>query len=224
MRKSPPNFKDLTGQKFNRLTVVERRGSNKEQRPLWLCRCDCGSEKLISGKSLRNGHAQSCGCYNRDLTAIRNARHGYAARGSKLPEHNVWCRMRQRCANPKCSDFPLYGGRGIKVCERWDSFDAFISDMGMRPSRKHSIDRIDVNGNYEPGNCQWSTVEAQANNKRNTRHLTLNGETKRLRDWAMALGIKRSTLQDRLSMGWSDERTLTTPPGRFYKKPQESNA
>ena len=129
------------------------------------------------------------------------------------PEYTSWLGMRQRCRNPRNQDFPTYGGRGIRVCERWDSFLTFLEDMGPKPSRKHELDRYpDKNGNYEPGNCRWATRTQNVRNTRFNRLITFNGETLCLAEWAERTGISAGLLQGRLTrLKWTVERALTTP-------------
>jgi hypothetical protein len=131
-------------------------------------------------------------------------------------EYRVWAGMKVRCVNPNGQDWLLYGGRGIRVCERWSgSFAAFFEDMGPRPTSRHSIDRIDSDGHYEPANCRWATAKEQANNwKTRNRRITYNGETLTVPQWAERLGLTRESLRDRLDSGWSIERAVTTPAVR----------
>jgi hypothetical protein len=137
-----------------------------------------------------------------------NFKHGCA----DTPEYNVWYGMRQRCSYAKHSTYRLYGGRGIRVCDRWQhSFENFIADMGPRPSAEHSIDRIDNDGHYEPGNCRWALGRDQFRNMRTNRHLTLNGRTQTMVEWARELSMDVRTLHTRLKKGWTVERALTTP-------------
>lgn len=127
------------------------------------------------------------------------------------PEHKCWSNMLSRCRNPKATGYPSYGGRGIVVCERWLDFAAFLEDMGTKPTPDHSIDRIDVNGNYEPGNCRWATETEQQRNKRSNRFLTACGETLTIMGWADKTGLDRRAIEKRLKRGWSPDRTVTTP-------------
>ena len=163
-----PPLLNLVGQKFGRLTVVDRAENDKHKKPMWLCLCDCGNTKIVKGEKLKRKDGgeslptRSCGCYRKEVTSARSATH--RLRGA--PEYSVWSGMKARCTNPKEQNFEFYGGRGITFCERWSSFKSFYDDMGQRPTPKHSIDRVDVNGSYEPDNCRWATQKEQSENKR----------------------------------------------------------
>jgi hypothetical protein len=160
---------DLSGQRFGRLAVLGRAQRAKPE-AYWHCRCDCGVEVVVNGCRLRNGNTRSCGCLRRETAAINgdhNVSHGYARMGIRRhPLYSVWSGMRTRCRNPNNKNWKDYGGRGITVCERWDKFENFLADMGERPGPSYSIDRIDVEGNYEPGNCRWATPTEQVRNRR----------------------------------------------------------
>ena len=191
-----------------------------------LCRCECGTEKWILEEHVKNGHTRSCGCVRKQTSSERRYKHGdtVAGKGSGKRkcsvEYNTWSGMKERCYNAASKYYKYYGGRGIELCPRWlESFNNFLADMGRRPSPKHSIDRIDNDGNYEPGNCHWATRLEQAANKRSTRKLTLNGETHHLRDWSSVTGIKRATISNRLFSGWTVEEALTTPVGGSRRTP-----
>lgn len=168
-------IKDLTGLKLGLLTA-EKIVYAKNGKNYWLCKCDCGNTKEIRAASLLNGSSKSCGCLHKSLISGEN-HYNYKHGKAHSIEHIIWCNIKQRCLNSKSTFFHHYGGRGITMCDRWrDSFENFLEDMGKRPGPKLSIDRIDVNGNYEPSNCKWSTQSEQMRNirmlKRNTSGFT----------------------------------------------------
>lgn len=161
-------YEDLTGRVFGRLTALAFTGKSggKDRKSTWLCRCECGVEKSYDRTVLIAGTTQSCGCLQRELVAKRMTKHGYA----NHPLYRTWSSMLDRCTNPKNPQYSNYGGRGISVCEEWSDptkgIENFIKDMGDKPSEDHSIDRIDVDGNYEPQNCRWATTREQMLNTR----------------------------------------------------------
>lgn len=162
-------LKDLVGATFGRLTVAAR-AANRGKKVVWLCRCECGNVVSVMGTSLCSGRSRSCGCLHREAITI----HGCSGRNgdakSRSPEYRTWQAMKARCENPRCPRFKDYGGRGISICKRWsDSFKAFRDDMGPRPSAEHSIDRVNNDGNYEPGNCRWATRRQQQQNTRRSK-------------------------------------------------------
>ena len=158
---------DLTGRCFNRWTVLQRAGNDQCGNLLWLCHCICGEERAVVGSSLIAGNTRSCGCYSRERTAATKTSHGHTVQRKGTPTYTTWRGMISRCENPKRENWKYYGGRGITVCQEWrDSFAAFLRDMGLRPSRVYSIDRIDPDGDYEPKNCHWATRLQQRHNRR----------------------------------------------------------
>jgi len=161
-------FIDITNQKFGRLTTV-RRVATVKKRAMWECVCECGNMTITAGHLLRRGDTRSCGCLGPELASQRGKilfrKHGHAV--LRTPEYRAWASMKERCLNPRHRFYSYYGGRGITICERWMlSFEKFLSDMGSRPSSKHSLDRRDNNGNYEPENCRWATAKVQMHNRR----------------------------------------------------------
>lgn len=191
-----PSFEDLTGQKFGRLTAI-RYDPGK-----WLCRCDCGGSVRVLAANLKKGNSTSCGCKRRES----QFKHGM----SGTPQWHAWQAMRQRCENPNDPAYPNYGGRGIKVCDRWQEFKNFVADMGLRP-KGYELDRIDNDGPYSPENCRWVTSKANKHNKRTNTRITWEGETLPVTVWAERLGLHPRTLFNRLHRGWSLERAMTAP-------------
>jgi hypothetical protein len=208
-----PRANDLTGRRFGRLVVVafaERRQSPGGTRVLWLCKCDCGGETKASANTLKRGHTQSCGCFRLSRISEVLTKHG----ASKAAEYPAWHRAKRRCSDPSVTEYESYGGRGIKMCERWlNDFGAFLSDMGPRPTAQHTIERINNDGNYEPHNCRWATRLEQGNNKRNNVHLTIDGRTLTVSQWSRETGVKARTIAKRISKGWAPERAILTPGG-----------
>ena len=183
--KHPPNYIDLTGKRFGRLVVVERVGSVRGKM-FWKCKCDCGGVSVVSTTHLKSGNTKSCGCLRKDSNISKDTTHGM--RNTRI--YYVWCALKKRCNNKNDKQFENYGGRGIKVCDDWLSFEGFYSwavSSGYRPGL--TIDRIDNDGNYCPENCRWATMEEQNNNKRNSIYVTYNGETHTIGQWSKITGI-----------------------------------
>ena len=191
-------FRDLAGERFGRIFVVRRfleisGGAGTRQRVKWICVCDCGQEKVIPSKYLASGGVVSCGCQRIERTGKQNLQHGNARVKTRTATYKAWCGMRHRCTNPRSSMWENYGGRGIGVCERWADFKLFLADMGECPAG-HSIERKNVNGDYEPDNCCWIPNGEQAKNKTTTRYVMLNGERMIATDAARRLGVMKQTL------------------------------
>jgi hypothetical protein len=201
------------GDRFGRLVAVEftRTANNK---PGWQCVCDCGASSVATRYNLLNGNTTSCGCfYAENMRAGLRRTHG-EAQGDGTSEFIIWSGIIQRCESPTAQAYARYGGRGIRVCEEWrgpDGFARFVADVGRRPSPDHSIDRIDNDGNYEPGNVRWATRQEQAENRRSSRKLTHAGETLTITEWARRTGLSQSGIARRLDAGWTVERALTQP-------------
>lgn len=194
---------NLKGRRFGALRVLHQAPTrNKGSR--WMCECECGkSHEVAAASLLRANGTRSCGC------AQGGKKHGGARRGAELPEYGIWSGMRDRCNRPANTSYPNYGARGIKVCKRWDDFAAFLADMGPRPTPTHTIDRIDNDGDYTPGNCRWATRAEQSRNARRCKLITHAGRTMTVAEWARELGIPAPTIYGRIYLGWPEERLLT---------------
>lgn len=200
---------DLTGQRFGRLVAVKRGENDKNNHTTWVCKCDCGNTKIINANNLRTGKSQSCGCATKESARKRKTTHGE----SKTRLYKIWAEIKERCYSPKNTSYKYYGERGIKMCNEWfysyGTFKEWASTNGY--TDELTIDRINVNGNYEPNNCRWATYKEQANNKRNNRFIMFNNEIHTLAEWADIVNIDQDILFMRLKRGWSEEKTLTTP-------------
>lgn len=185
------------GEVFTRLTVTVLKSGYRNSTWYHTARCECGRIKEIAHSNLVLGKSKSCGCLSREITSKRAATHGM----SGSAEYQTWNRMWSRCTNPIVDRYPNYGGRGISVCDRWEKFQNFFEDMGRRPSPKHSIGRIDNDGNYEPNNCRWETPEQQASNTSNNRHVDFDGRKMTISACERHLGIPPGTLTQRLALG-----------------------
>lgn len=215
------NYKDLTNEKFGRLVVLKYLYTNERRSAVWLCKCDCGNIVEKDAMSLKCKTMKSCGCLKRENTS-KLGKSKYSDRTTHGKTHtrlyNVWCGMKQRCYNIKSKKYSIYGARGIKVCEEWkNDFMSFYNWAmangydGTAEYGKCTIDRINVNGNYEPNNCRWITYKEQANNRRNNTILNYNGETHNITEWSNILNLNRKTIKHRLKKGWAVEKTLSTP-------------
>lgn len=271
-----PRFIDLTGQRFAKLTALERVFGHKDTR--WRCLCDCGRETVVSSHSLRTRKIMSCGCAQREWRKqlgvhqcgsvlskpgqqyafwtlvspidraswlarcvcgavkkiwIAHLRKGIGAqscgckgrraktptkygpvRADRIPEYGIWQGIKRRCERETDHEYKYYGGRGIRMCDRWrNNFQAFREDMGPRPSSRHEIDRIDNNGNYEPGNCRWATRKQQMRNTRKNHIITVGDKSMTMVEWSEVSGIQTILIHARLRAGWSEQDAVTIQPG-----------
>ncbi len=197
----------MIGDTFNLWTVIgasEMRGKHR----WWPCACKCGTKRAVRQDRLLSDQTKSCGC----LWSEQHTRHGHASsKTGRSPEYRSWQAMLTRCRNSSHKHFIHYGGRGIRVCARWFVFENFLTDMGRKPTPKHTIERQDKNGNYCPENCCWVTQRDQTRNTRQNNNITAFGVTRCITDWALATGINVGTLENRFRKGWSAVRILTTP-------------
>lgn len=206
---------DLTGQKFGRLTVIEK-AESKGKSSYWLCKCDCGNYVSVKSWSLRSGRTKSCGCLNNELREqfVKSlVKHGDAKRKGRSKLYGVWGSMMRRTRNENDPAYKNYGGRGIFVCDDWQKYENF-RDWALENGYKEglTIERIDVNKGYCPENCCWIPKGKQSNNTRRTIVIEFNGKKQNLAEWSMETGIAYTTLFNRIKKGWSVEDALTTPP------------
>lgn len=211
---------DLSGVRFSRLVVIERGETTRGGQTTWRCKCDCGKEIVAQASNIKNKKTRSCGCIRKEQISEFNTTTKTTHRLCKTSEYRIWSGMMTRCFNKNDHGYLHYGNRGITVCEQWSSFENFINDMGKRPSKNHSIDRIDVNGNYSPENCRWATQKEQSLNKRDTIFISHDGETKTIDKWADQYGLTYLVIWNRLrnnKVGGSLFRPIT-PRGLRTKK------
>lgn len=193
---------DLSGQTFGDLKVLKR--GRKWGRTIWECSCVCGETTSVISSHLHRGDVVSCGC--------RKIKHGDTKRSApRTKEWLTWAAMIRRCSYPSQRNYKDYGARGIKVCKRWADFANFLTDMGRAPSQKHSIDRVNSDGDYEPSNCRWSTSIDQNRNRTVAVWVLWKGERRHVVDLAEEFGLKAHTLRTRLRKGWEVEKALTAP-------------
>jgi hypothetical protein len=218
---------DMTGMRVGMLTVIRRARPEESARGVkgasWLCRCDCGIEKVVSRPNLMNGQV-SCGCHIRALLKNIRTSHGETVGGKRSREHKTWAGIIRRCEREDDVAYPQYGAKGVRICKRWrEDMSAFLADMGRKPSGEHQIDRKNGSGHYScgrcdeciangwPANCRWVTVIEQQRNRKSNNLLTYNGKTMCVAEWAERTGLPGNALRLRLSHGWSAERALTSP-------------
>lgn len=218
------------GVKFNMVTIIEyfgvseiRYGNKKIKRiPIIKVRCDCGVVKNMLLDNVIRGLSKNCGCVRDNKGRIRLTKHGCASKSNWTREHKAWCRMFSRCYDKNGKTYHHYGGRGIVVCERWHDFKNFISDMGMMPPDKNSIDRFpNKDGNYEANNCRWANTYDQARNRNNNVYVTVNGVKMVARDAERLLGLPRDTIQRRLKAGCTENDAINLP--RYYRNKKQIN-
>ena len=207
-----PNSKDVVvGGKVGRLLLLKEVRIQCKNRtvPGYLCQCDCGNTKIVHRSNLLSGAVISCGCFHKEVVSKKNGRH----RKSGERVYRTWAEMKSRCFDKGHISYDRYGSRGITVCDRWkNSFDAFYEDMGDPPGDDYSIDRIDNNGNYEPGNCRWATPKQQSRNRRSCVTVEYNGEKMCITDLAEKLGMSAPLLRSRIKRGWDLDSAINTPP------------
>lgn len=210
-----PPLRDLTGQTFGRLTVIGRVPGKGRVR--WLCHCQCGNTAVVQSDSLVCGKTVSCTCYHRQRVSETFTKHGL--RSAKTREFKSWEAAKSRCFTPGHVAFPDYGGRGITMCEKWrHDFRVFLADMGPCPEG-HSLDRIDTNGNYEPGNCRWADRITQVNNKRTNRRIVVDETEMTVAEAARRFGVDYSRLRRRLNNGVPPNIAVRLPRYRHFTPP-----
>lgn len=220
----PRKILDITGQRFGRLVVIKRTDNTAKGKPMWLCQCDCGNIKAINGSCLVGGMTKSCGCYNKELAAERQLKHGGCRRNEEREAlYNTWSEIKRRCETPTSHAYKYYGGRGIKLCPEWHDYANFRKwayENGYNPNvsgHKCSIDRIDVNGNYEPSNCRWVDALTQANNTRSNHLVTYKGNTYTVSELARKIKMSYPTLLRRINIGWDIEKAVNTEVMNYGK-------
>lgn len=210
------SYKDITGTRSGLIVAVSFHSmvpNGKTKTALWTCECDCGRAALKKGYQITAGMIRSCGCLHERGNPHRKVKHGHGRRYAQSPEYIAWNAMKNRCYNASHKDYGRYGGRGISVCDRWRSdFRSFLEDMGFKPSPEHTIDRVDNDGDYEPGNCRWATQDEQVNNR--SVSVTIEGLT--LREIAAAAGLTYACIHGRYYNGARTIADLTVPPNENH--------
>jgi hypothetical protein len=209
MESMPREIIQLVGQRFGKLLVIKFSHVNRHKQSLWVCKCDCGNTKCILSNNLRSGRSNSCGCVTKDNALVSTYKHGCSNGKNKL--YNCWKAITQRTTNKSNKGYKNYGGRGIKICKRWTGKNGFINfseDMGSKPSPRHSIERVNNNGDYCPENCRWATRKEQNSNTRRSKNITFEGKTQTIREWCIELGLTKGSVQYRLKVGKPIEEVL----------------
>ena len=205
-----PKFENLAGRRFGYLTVLARYKQGQPTR--WICECDCGKLKLAYSGRLKKGITTSCGCDWSEKFQGNSSKHGFCSGNKKHPIYLSWRGMKRRCYSPTCRAYKNYGGRGIKVCQRWlDSFENFLVDMGDTWMPDLTLERRDNSQGYSPENCYWATRREQVRNRRNTVFVDYRGETKPLAEWCEVLGLEYTWIKQRYEAGWTASQMFETP-------------
>lgn len=217
-----PVVVNLTGRKFGRLSVVKKSRFYNRKGTMWECICDCGVEIITITDRLTTGHTQSCGCLHNERKTNAAIRHGHTRKGHIHQDYHIWIGMKTRCLNKNSRLYKNYGGRGIKICERWlesngIGFINFIADMGPRPSLSYSLERVNNNGGYNPGNCKWATNSEQANNKRTNKRIIYGGESFTVAQFSRKVNLIPSNVARSLRLGYSPEEIVKRSRGRKNK-------
>jgi hypothetical protein len=208
----PQKVIDITGQKFNRLTVIER-SHFKNKNTYWKCICECGNETIIRGRAIRNGETKSCGCLNKEVVSKNSKtlklKHGGCVKKNSL--YTAWMNIKGRCSNKNKPEYKNYGGRGIRMYSSWKNDFSEFKEWALNNGYEEglTIDRIDVNGNYEPNNCKWATRTEQANNKRNTVYVMYEGELRSINEVSKLTGLRQQLLQSRKKKGLTDAEIVS---------------
>lgn len=202
---------NLIGKKFGKLTVIKR-DTNKNNGVYWVCLCDCGNYTTVRSDSLLQGITKSCGCFQKEQVK-KSCKKNFTKHGlSKSRINNIWFNIKQRCYNQNSDDYKYYGNKNIKLCSEWHNFQNFYNwAIANGYNKSLTIDRIDVNGNYEPSNCRWVSFKVQENNRSNNRLIKHNNKIHTLSEWSKIANIKYSTLKKRIDTGWDIEKALNYP-------------
>lgn len=208
-------YRDLTGMKFGKLTALKVVGRSKAGKLMWLCKCECGKTSVVASCSLVQGQTKSCGC----------GRYGNNKKYGSVPSrkqrlYNIWIGIKDRCLNPNNENYFRYGGRGIGICQEWLKDYMTFHDWAIENGYEQglTIDRINVDGDYNPDNCRWANWYTQANNRRNSHYLTFKGKTLTISEWARELNVRESLIRQRILRGWDVEKALTKPAREIHRK------